>query len=552
MRRSYNVLCALALSPACGRTAPEGNGFEAALEDIRPAEIRAHMSFLADDLLEGREPGTPGYALAARYVATQLESMGLSPAGEDGTYYQRVPLRRASLEETGCSLAILDEGGRSTSLVFGKDYLLFPRFEAGDRETRAFLVFAGYGISAPELGWDDFAEIDTEGKILVVLSGAPASFGSTERAYYSSRENKAAAAVERGAAGMLMIQTPVDEARRPWSRTREFFSGSSMTWIDSVTGSPQSQASALEASGMLGPEAARSLFAEAPVPLEAIFERAEGDAGPPRFELGRKAVIRSRSVVSDFESENVVASLEGRNLDRAREHVVFSSHLDHVGRGTSNKGIDGDDIYNGAYDNASGSAALLAIARAFSELEPRPDRSLVFLAVTAEEEGLLGSDYFARNPTVEGELVANVNMDGVLMFHPLHDFVAFGADHSTLREPVQKAASMLSLKVSPDFMPEEVIFIRSDQYSFVRAGVPAVYAFAGTETGDPAIDGEKILREWMSTTYHKTTDDMKQEMDFEAGADYARLEFLIGALVANAAERPRWNEGDFLGEKFAR
>jgi Zn-dependent M28 family amino/carboxypeptidase len=153
---------------------------------------------------------------------------------------------------------------------------------------------------------------------------------------------------------------------------------------------------------------------------------------------------------------------------------------------------------------------------------------------------------------VEGELVANVNMDGVLMFHPLRDFVAFGADHSTLEEPVRKAAEMLGLKVSPDFMPEEVIFIRSDQYSFVRAGIPAVYAFVGNDTGNPSIDGEKILRDWMTTTYHRPTDDMNQEMDFVAGADYARLEFLIGALVANAAERPRFHEGDFLGEKFAR
>jgi Zn-dependent M28 family amino/carboxypeptidase len=212
----------------------------------------------------------------------------------------------------------------------------------------------------------------------------------------------------------------------------------------------------------------------------------------------------------------------------------------------------GDDIYNGAYDNASGVAALIAVARAFSELSTRPERSLLFIAATAEEHGLLGSDYFARNPTVEGELVANVNMDGVLMFHPLKDVVAFGADHSTLREPVERAAEMLDLKLSPDFMPEEVIFIRSDQFSFVRQGIPAVYAFVGTDTGRPGVDGEKILREWMVTTYHQPSDDMTQEMDFEAGADYARLEFLIGYLVAKAPERPRWNEGDFLGDRFTR
>jgi hypothetical protein len=474
--------------------------------------------------------------------------MGLAPAGDDGTYSQAVPLRRASLEENGSRLAIVEEGGRTLELTSGEDYLLFPSFDAGEREARAQLVFAGYGISAPELGWDDFTGIDVWGKIVVAISGAPPSFGSTERAFYSSRDNKAQAALKKGAVGMLLFQHPADDARRPWSRMREFYSGSAMTWVDPSTGKPQSAANELTVSGMLSPSAAQSLFAGARVPLEQIFEQSVSDAGPPRFELDRSAAIRTRSLVEDIESENVVARLEGAG-PRAAENVVFSSHLDHVGRGSP---VDGDDIYNGAYDNASGVAALLAIARAFSELPTRPERSLVFLAVTAEEKGLLGSEYFARYPSVEGELVANVNMDGVLMFHPLRDFVAFGADHSTIREPVEKAAEMLNLKISPDFMPEEVVFIRSDQYSFVREGVPAVYPFVGTDTGNPSIDGEQILRDWMAGIYHKPTDDMAQEMDFQAGADYARLPFLIGALLANAKERPRWNEGDFLGEKFGR
>jgi Zn-dependent M28 family amino/carboxypeptidase len=551
MKRSYLFLTALALSVGCAPSAPRTDEL-GALESIRPEEIRAHMGFLADDLLEGRDTGTRGYLLAARYVQAQFESMGLAPAGDDGTYYQTVPLRRASIDEAGCSLAILGPAGRSTPLRFGEDYVLVPAFEVGDRETRASLVFVGYGISAPELGYEDFKEIDASGKILVVLSGAPESFGSTERAFYSSRENKAAIAVEKGAVGILVIQTPTDEARRPWALARQFLSGSAMTWVDPATGRPQSEASGLAVAGMLGPEAARSLFAEGPFSLETIFARLTDETGPPRFDLAREAVVRSRSVVSDFGSENVVARLEGGNPEKEREHVVFSSHLDHVGRRPAEASGGGDDIHNGAYDNASGVAALLAVARAFSKLPTRPDRSLVFVAVTAEERGLLGSDYFARNPSVEGELVANVNMDGVLMFHPLKDIVAFGADHSTLLEPVTRAAEMLDLKLSPDFMPEEVIFIRSDQYSFVRQGIPAVYAFVGTDTGNPKVDGEKILREWMTTHYHNPSDDMKQEMDFDAGADYARLEFLIGYLVANAAERPRWNEGDFLGEKFAR
>ena len=305
------------------------------LEGIRPGEIRAHMGFLADDLLEGRDPGTRGYLLAARYVQAQFESMGLSPAGDDGTYYQTVPLRRASLDESGCSLVIVSPSEKATPLRFGEDYVLVPPFEAGDRETRATLVFAGYGISAPELGYEDFAEIDASGKILLVLSGAPASFGSTERAFYSSRENKAAIAVEKGAVGILLVQTPTDEARRPWAVTRQFLSGSAMTWVDLATGQPHSAASGLAMVGMLGPDAARRLFAESPFPLETIFDRLADDAGPPRFELLREAVVKTRSVLFDFGSENVVARLEGGSPERTREHVVFSSHLDHVGRKTA-------------------------------------------------------------------------------------------------------------------------------------------------------------------------------------------------------------------------
>jgi Zn-dependent M28 family amino/carboxypeptidase len=504
------------------------------------------MGFLADDLLEGREIGTRGYHLAARYVRSQFDSMGLSPAGDGGTYFQKVPLRRASVGASGSSLAILDATGRRTALALGDDCVLLPSFESGVREVKASLVFAGYGISAPELGYDDFTEIEPSGKVLVVLSGAPAAFGSVERAFYSSRDTKAAAAVQRGALGVLVVQTPVDLARRPWEVTRKFLSEPSVAWVDPATGRPHSAASGLALSGMLSPLAAKSLFEGSEAPLETIFERA---SDPPRFELGGEVSAVVRSVVTDFESENVVARLAGGDPAKAREHVVFSSHLDHVGRGTP---VDGDDIYNGAYDNASGVAALLTIARAFSDLSTPPDRSLVFIAVTAEESGLLGSDYFARSPGIEGELVANVNMDGVLMFHPLKDVVAFGAEHSTLLDPVTRAAEMLELRLSPDFMPEEVIFIRSDQYSFVRQGIPSVYAFVGTDTGNPSVDGEKTLRDWMASIYHRPTDDLKQEMDFEAGADYARLEFLIGYLVANGAERPRWNEGSFLGEKFAR
>ncbi len=497
------------------------------MDTIQPEEIRAHMNFLADDLLEGRDAGTRGYDIAANYVRTQFEAMGLMPAGDDGTYYQQVPLRRAALDESESFLRIRFDGG-SKSLKIGDDYLLRPNLGRSDVPVEAVLVFAGYGIRAPELDHDDYEGLDASGKIVVHLSGAPESFGSTERAVYSSRETKAAQALDAGAVGLLTVLTELDLERRPWERFREGSRSPSMAWIDPDTSQTSSALDALDVVGVM--RASESLLAS--------------DASD--VEPGATAEARTVSHHEALESPNVVAMLEG---DPGEEVVVYSSHLDHVGRGTPE---DGDDIYNGAYDNASGIAVILAVARAFASTETRPARSIVFIAVTAEEKGLLGSDFFAQHPSVSAPVVANVNVDGALMFHPLRDIIAFGADHSTLLDPVSRAASQLGIELSPDFMPEEVIFVRSDQYSFVRQGIPAVYPFVGTDTGSERVDGERVLRDWMATRYHKPSDDMSQEMDFDAGADYAKLCYLIGELIANDAARPQWNEGDFLGAKFAR
>jgi Zn-dependent M28 family amino/carboxypeptidase len=279
------------------------------------------------------------------------------------------------------------------------------------------------------------------------------------------------------------------------------------------------------------------------------IEAAE-DGHPEAFDLPVKLAVKTASRQRKVESPNVIGLLPGSDPQLRDEYVVLTAHLDHVGIGEP---VNGDRINNGAYDNASGIAIMLEIARAFAGLPRAPRRSLLFLAVTGEEKGLLGSDFFLDHATVPAEaIVANVNLDMVLMLHPLIDVVAFGAEHSSLSRVVERATSRLGVKLSPDPIPEEVLFIRSDQYPFVRRGIPAIFVVSGLETPDPSVDGKKLLQEWMRTTYHSPGDDMGQEIDFDAGAKFARVNFLASYLVASDDARPTWNPDDFFGELVGR
>jgi Zn-dependent M28 family amino/carboxypeptidase len=255
--------------------------------------------------------------------------------------------------------------------------------------------------------------------------------------------------------------------------------------------------------------------------------------------------------LEDIHSPNVVARLQGSDPKLRDEYVVYTAHLDHLGIGEP---VNGDKIYNGAMDNASGSASLLEIARAYSQMKPHPRRSILFVSVTGEEEGLLGSDYFAHYPTVAKDgLVANINIDGNLaLLWPIEDVVARGSEHSTLGAAAHKAADRLKLDVSPDPVPDLVLFIRSDQYSFVKQGVPSVFASAGIKSSDPKIKPREIATTWRLTNYHKPQDDMSHSFDFESGAKYARHVFLLGYVVAQETEKPTWNPGDFFGEHYGK
>jgi hypothetical protein len=518
-----------------------------ALTRIRPEAIRAHMRFLADDLLEGRGTGTRGYELAAKYVAARFEALGLAPAGTGGGYFQPVPLLRILLAEPECSLALLRDGQR-TELVYGEDYLLTSGSLAqSDSQVTAPLVFTGFGINAPALGYDDYTGLDLKGKIAVMLSGAPPAFPPDQRAYYSGSQVKVDAALARGAVGVFAILTPADTQRLPWTSLVRALKTSHFQWVDETGAAHRARPQVLGV-GALSPKAAERLFAASPHSLDEIFKAAE-TGRPPAFALPVEASLHTVSGREKTVSPNVAALLRGSDPRLRDEVVVLTAHLDHLGIGEP---IDGDAIYNGAYDNASGVASLLEMANAFASLPVPPRRSVLFLAVTGEEHGLQGSEYFVHNPTVpdvpDAKIVADINVDMFMMLHPLRGFVAFGAEHSSLGKITGQAAARLGLAVEPDPFPGQVLFIRSDQFSFIREGIPSLFLKPGFELETQA-GGVPADLLWLQTTYHQPGDDMSQTFDFEAGAQFVRLNFLIGYLTAQEDEAPRWNPGDFFGQR---
>jgi Zn-dependent M28 family amino/carboxypeptidase len=294
---------------------------------------------------------------------------------------------------------------------------------------------------------------------------------------------------------------------------------------------------------------AAELFAGAPISFEAALDAA--DAGKPlSTPLGVEVTLRQNTDHEEVSSPNVIAIVRGSDPALSEEYVVYSAHLDHVGIGEP---VNGDSIYNGFYDNAMGVSLLLEAARAFATMPEPPRRSIIFIALTGEERGLLGSDYFAHYPTVPSDaLVANVNLDMPLLLYPLADVIAFGAEHSTLQELIEPAVAAEDLALTPDPVPEEVLFIRSDQYSFVRKGVPSVFLVPGFTSKDPAIDGAAAFQEHLATHYHRPSDDNSRPVDWDSALRFARANVRIGSAIADADSRPQWNEGDFFGARFGR
>jgi len=533
---SAAVLIAIALH-GCGRVSqPE------AAPSITPEAIEAHMRFLASDLLEGREAGTRGYDVAASYVASQFKQLGLQPAGDGQSYLQQVPLQSHWLVKDGARL-VVRAGSRSTSMTLGTQFTVGSSPVHTSSVASAPAVFAGYGIDAPAFKVNDYDGLDVNGKVVVVLTGYPSSLPSEEGAHYGSGREKQRTAAAKGAIALVSVYTERFERVSPWSRNVENIDAMQMTWVG-PDGTPFVAAPQLQAVGLMSPVDGATLFEGAPRSYADV--RAESVKGAPRgFPLAVSIELAQQSRHERRTSANVVGILPGSDEKLRNEHVVVLGHLDHEGIGHE---VNGDRLYNGALDNAAGIAGMLEAARALAASATRPRRSVIFLAVTAEEKGLLGSEYYARNPTRPVDsLVAAVNIDMPVLLYDFTDVIAFGATHSSLEQVVASAAKEAGLAMSPDPMPDEALFTRSDHYRFVQQGVPAIFLSTGWNTAAGAGEGGKAFTGFLATNYHKPSDDLSQPINYTAGALFARVNYLIARTIANADERPRWNDGDFFG-----
>jgi len=521
--------------------------FFSAINSVSGAEVREHMEVLAADDMQGREAGTEYYDKAAAYVIEQYEAMGLKPLGDDGTYLQNIEFFETRLIPESAQMSI-SKDGETVELTFRDDFIRSGGYGDAEQTVTAPLVFVGHGIVAPELDHDDYAGVDVEGKILVMLSGAPPQFDTDRRAFYSSSRGKAAVAEERGAVGRITVRTPVDQARRAWERYLPGIGSPGMRWIDDQ-GEPYRGFPQLTGTATVSQAGAQKIFDLAETDLQALFDKhAAGETGS--FDLGVEATLARSSTQRTVSSANVIGVLEGSDPELADEYLIYTGHLDHIG---VRPGKEGDDIHNGAYDNAAGIGTILEIAEAMAGMETPPRRSVIFAAVTAEEKGLQGSSYFAKNPTVPAEqLVANINIDMPYLGFPVLDVHAFGAEHSTLLDPAEQATEQLGMRLTPDPLPEEVRFIRSDQFSFVQEGIPAIAFKAGMQSSDPSIDGQAALDDFLKNHYHQSSDGLELPYSSEGAERFARAGLLMGLIVANADERPRWVENDFFGDKFAK
>jgi hypothetical protein len=508
------------------------------------------VTFLADDALEGRGTGTRGHELAAKYLRSQLSLAGAEGGSGQQDFFQKVPLVRTRVDEKVTRFE-LRGGSDQRDLVYGADYVLLDTHAQREGGASGKVVFVGYGVTAPELGYDDYAGLDVKGAVVAFLQfESPPAFPPAVRAYYSDHDVKRANAARHGAIGALYVRSPAEEKRLPWSGLlRELQIGwNSLRWVDE-DGRPGGLDEQLQVMGVLNRSGADVLFRGEDHEADDVFAAAQ-KGEPPSFVLSKTVTIHFGAQHERVESVNVVGKLQGSDPTLKREYVVYTTHADHLGIGPA---VDGDSIYNGALDNAAGCAVLLEIAHAFGSLPERPRRSVMFVFVTGEEAGLLGSDYFAHHPPVAvAGMVANINLDGGATLVPVSDVIAWGAEHSTLGSVASGAASRMRLFVAPDPFPEEGLFVRSDQYSFVKQGVPSLFVDVGVTSTRPGVDALATLRKWLVTVYHSPQDDVTQPIQYETSARFAGFAFELGYAIAMDAQRPRWNGGDFFGDHFGR
>ena len=508
-----------------------------AMNTASTADIKADITYLADDKLKGRQPGTEGFKMAADYVSAKLKSYHVEPAGENGSWLQQVRLRKSVTTDGSISIS---KDNQVHNLAYGTDAVIFPDPVKKDNKVEGDIVFAGFGISDAGLNYDDYKGLNVDGKIVLVLRGAPESFPSSVASHSMDLITIQKNAAAHGAAGVIVgISNPA--AHLP-NLTRGIFSVTDEKGNIVVSRSYSSDKIKLLA--VVNADVFKELTAGKNA--EEIISGLK--AGKEQsFATSYRVKASYQSAWQDINSFNVVGKIPGSDPKLRNEYVVHSAHLDHLGIGTP---VQGDSIYNGAHDNASGVASLLQIAKIYSNLRHKPKRSILVVMVTAEELGELGSGYFAHHPTVPiKNIVADVNTDMPTIIAPLLSVTALGAEHSSLQKQVDEAAAQLDITVEPDPEPKENRFVRSDQYSFVVQGIPALHIKYGSKTTDGKNNLNEFVAQWRAKYYHKPQDDINGIFDFDAGRKYAQLNFLIGYLVANNSERPQWNKGDIFAQR---
>ena len=510
---------------------------------IRPEAVSAHIRFLADDLLEGRAPGERGFELAAAYVASQLQGMGLEPAGTNGSWFQPVTFRGARVREA--RLEVGTPGGEAKALVRERDYVARAQMGTGTSDVTAPVVYVGHGIVAPEYQWDDLSGVDLKGKWALVLVGAPLGttpdfFPPIPSAVYGSTRSKLERLIARGVAGVLFVQTPAREQIVSFAQAVSHAERGSMSMVEEGRVPvreqlPQATLSIPGADALLAAAGRNERVAT----LVSAAERREH----PHFELGAPVRLRTDAAMRTVHTANVLGLWRGTpGSPAAGETVVYTAHLDHLGIG---KPEAGDAIYNGASDNAAGVANVLEIARAFTRLVQRPRRAVLFAFVTGEEEGLLGSEWLVAHPSVPRDaLVADVNCDSGLPVFVFHEVFALGADQSTLQQDAERAAEALGLTLGPDPDPKQASAVRSDQYSFLRLGIPAAATKAGLKGASE--QDRAAAAAYTKAHYHRAADHWEPDRDHGPAAAMARFQFLFGLSAAQRTDRPRLLPGSFF------
>jgi len=501
--------------------------------------LRGHVRFLASDLLEGRAPASRGDLLAQSYIQAQMEVLGLEPGAPGGGWTQKVPLVGIVGNVPAKTSVVKDD--RKAELTKLDDYVAFSGTQKPESKIdNAEIVFVGYGIVAPEFQWDDYKDVDVKGKVLLMMNNDPEDdpklFAGKTRLWYGRWDYKYAIAARKGAVGAFIIHTQ-PSAGYPWQVVQS-------SWSRERFELPYEGEPRVEIKGWFTEDASKKIVSLGGQDLDRLRTAAVRRDFRP-VPLGVDFSMKIDNTVQTKDSANVIGKFPGSDPRRAREAVIYTAHHDHLGMKTDAKPGE-DAIYNGALDNASGVASILAIAKAFGELPKRPRRTVYFASVTAEEQGLLGSEYLSRHPPVEpGRIAANINIDGVSIFGRTKDLTMVGFGKSSLDPIVVSLAKMEGRVVKPDQFPDRGFFYRSDQFNLAKVGVPAAYFHSGTEViGKPTGWGTKRLEEWEEKDYHQPSDELKSDWDLSGAVEDIRLDFWLGVKVADLDRMPEWNRGD--------